>query len=117
MAKPSRSKPSRLAAEEHLLEKQREDLLRKQQELEKKLVRLPAVLEAQEELKRQQARQRAAAARPPISDSRRMRRNKGPSRTFRTPSRQRNNAKIWTLILLAVLAIIGFMLWNIIPTS
>ena len=48
MAKSTGSKPSRLAAEERQLEQQREEIMRKAQELERKLKLLPTVMEAQE---------------------------------------------------------------------
>ncbi|MGC2579580.1 MAG: hypothetical protein WA376_18595, partial [Terrimicrobiaceae bacterium] len=67
MAKPTGSKPSRIAAEERLLEQQREEILRKAQELEKKLKLLPTVMEAQEEQKRELAKRRAASAGRAIS--------------------------------------------------
>ena len=67
MAKPSGSKASRLAAEERMLEQQREEIMRRTQELEQKLKVLPTVIEAQEEQRRALAKRRAASAGRAIS--------------------------------------------------
>ena len=50
-----------------MLEQQREEILRKAQELERKLKLLPTVMEAQEEQKRELAKRRAASAGRAIS--------------------------------------------------
>ncbi len=109
-------KSSRLAAEEKLIEKQREDLLRKQKELEARLIKLPAVIEKQKELIEEQARQRAKKAAPPISPGR-SRARKTAKRTRGTPGRQAQTARIKTIVLLAIFAIIVFLLLRAIPAS
>jgi len=114
MPKPSGSRAGRLSAEERLLEEQRAEIMRKQQELEKRLKILPAVMEQQQAQKREADRRHAASAGRAISsypNSRGARRGK----SLRTPSRQRNAAKIKTAVLLIVLAVIFLVLWNSMP--
>jgi hypothetical protein len=115
MAKPSGSKASRLSAEERQLEEMRSEILRKQQELEKRLKILPAVMEQQEAQKREADRRRAASAGRAISAYPSSRTRRGRGKNLRTPSRQRTAAKIKTAALLIALAIIFFVLWNSIP--
>lgn len=118
MAKPTGSRPSRLAAEERQLEQQREEILRKTQELEKKLKVLPTVMEAQEEQKRELAKRRAASAGRAISPyamggaGRRTH-----AKSMHTPSRQRFAAQIRTAALLIILLIIFLLLWRVIPST
>jgi hypothetical protein len=116
MPKPSKS--SRLTAEEKLLEKQRADILRKQVELETRLRKLPAVLEAQEEMQRERTKRRAMAAGPAISSGAgrtltRRSQKRGGGR--RTPRREASAARTKTLILILILAVIVFLVWNAIP--
>lgn len=117
MAKPPSSKASRLSTEERQLEQMRADILRQQQELEKKLKRLPVQLAAQEEEKRVQAHKRAASAGPAISSrmGRGGRSGKGRNKTLRMPSRERRSAQIKTIAFVIILAIIVFFLLNVIP--
>jgi len=118
MAKSPGSKPSRLAAEERMLEQQREEILRRAQELEQKLKLLPTVIEAQEEQKRALAKRRAASAGRAISPyamgggGRRTR-----VKSQHTPSRQRYAAQVKTAALLIALAIIFLLLWRVVPTT
>jgi hypothetical protein len=118
MAKPTESKTSRLAAEERALEQQRDEIIRKAQELEKKLRLLPTVMEAHEEQKRELAKRRAASAGRAISPytmggaGRRTR-----SKSLHTPSRQRSAAQIKTAALLIALAIIFLLLWRVVPVT
>ena len=118
MPKPSGSRAGRLSAEERLLEEQRSEILRKQQELEKRLKVLPAVMEQQQAQKREADRRHAASAGRAISsypNSRAGRSRRG--KNLRTPSRQRTAAKIKTVALLIALAIIFIVLWNSIHPS
>jgi hypothetical protein len=117
MARPSSSKGSRLTAEERQLEQRRTENLRLQQELEKKLQRLPVQLAEQEEKKRAQAHQRAASAGRAISShmGRSTPRGRGKNRPL--PSRERWAAQRNTLLLLFALAVIFFLLWNVIPSK
>lgn len=116
MAKPSRSKASRLSAEERQLEQQREELLRKQQELKVRLERLPAVLAEQEA---EQRKRRAAAAGPAISpyvgrgSGKRGRATR--NRTMRTPRREWWITLLKTYGWLLALGIMIFMLLQVLP--
>jgi len=116
MPKPSGSKGSRLSAEERQLEQQRAELLRKQQELKVRLERLPAVLAEQEA---EQRKRRAAAAGPAISPY--VGRNSGKrsrtvrNRTMRTPRRERWITLLKTYGWLLALAVIIFMLLQVLP--
>lgn len=117
MPRPSGSRGSRLKAEEQQLEKQREELMRKQQELERHLKKLPSVVEAREQKQRQLTRHRALVAAPAISPDirplgRRTRRN-GPRRL---PSSQLFQAQIKAIILLAIFIFVFILLWRSIPT-
>jgi hypothetical protein len=117
MPKPSGSKGSRISAEERQLEQQRDELLRKQQELKVRLERLPAVLAEQEA---EQRKRRAAAAGPAISPY--VGRNGGKrartarNRTMRTPRRERWITLLKTYGWLLALAAIIFMLFRVLPT-
>ena len=117
MAKPSGSRAGRLSAEERLLEEKRAEILRKQQELEKRLKILPAVMEQQQAQRREADRRHAASAGRAISsypNSHSVRRGRG--KNLRTPSRQRSAAKIKTVALVIVLAVIFIILWKNIPS-
>jgi|GEM_PF-2765520 hypothetical protein len=115
MPRPFRSKASRLTAEERKLEQQREELLRKEQELRVRLERLPAVLAEQEA---EQRKRRAAAAGPAISPyigrggSKRGRPTRG---TRRTPRRERWITLLKTYGWLLALGIMIFMLLQVLP--
>jgi len=115
MARPSPSKGSRLTAEERQLEKLRAENLRLQQELEKKLKRLPVQLAAQEEQKRALAHRRAVSAGPAIP-SRMGQRGRGKNRSGRLPSRERWAAQVKTIILIIALAVIFALLWRAVPS-
>lgn len=115
MAKRPGPKASRLSAEERLLEQQREEVLRRQQMLEKRLKVLPAVMEAQEEQKRELSRRRAAEGGRAISPSMGRGTRRLRAKTLRTPSSERWYAKAQTLLLIAILIIIGLLLWHTVP--
>lgn len=116
MAKRPNSKITRISAEERQLEQQRAEVMRRQQLLEKRLKVLPAVMEAQEEQKRELSRRRAAEGGRAISPSMGRNGRRGArSKALRMPSRERWYAKTQTLVLLVILAIIVFLLWNTIP--
>ena len=117
MPKPSGSKGSRLSAEERQLEQQRNELLRKQQELKVRLERLPAVLAEQEA---EQRKRRAAAAGPAISpyvgrNGGGKRARTGRNRTMRTPRREHWITLLKTYGWLLALAGIIFMLLQVLP--
>jgi hypothetical protein len=111
------SKGSRISAEERLLEKQRDDLMRRAQELEKKLKHIPLVMERQEQQQREATKRRALDAGPSISPYMGRRSRSRKSKSFRMPSRERYFAKIQTVALLVVFAIIVFMLFKVLPTG
>ncbi len=118
MAKPTGSRRSgRASAEERQLELAKEELVRKQRELETRLRRLPAVIEKQEEQRRLRSKQRAAAARPAISPDGTATGSRNRSRNLRTPARQRAREKLMTLGWLLLLGIIIYMLVRAIPTA
>lgn len=114
---PKPSKASRLTAEEKLLEKQRAEILRKQMELETKLRRLPAVLEAQEEMQRERTKRRAKDAGPAISSGagRTLSRRTQKRGSRRTPRREASAAKAKALMLIFFLALIVYLLLQAIP--
>jgi len=120
MAKPNGPKRSRLSAEEQLLERQRNEIVRRQEELERRLKQLPVVLEAQEQQKRALTERRAKEAAPAISPymgssmRRRSRTTKG--RSLRTPSRERFLVRSKTILLLFILAVIVWLLMRQIPS-
>jgi len=119
MAKPNGSKRSRLSAEEQLLERQRNEIVRRQEELERRLKQLPVVLEAQEQQKREMTERRAKEAAPAISPymgSSMRRRNRTKGRSLRTPSRERFLIRSKTIALLVILAIIVWLLLLQIPS-
>lgn len=117
MPRPSGSRGNRLSAEEQMLEKQRAELLRKQQELESRLKKLPSVLEEQQEQQRRLTKLRAETAVPAISsDIRRLGRRRRPAAPRRLPSSQLYSAQIKALALFAVLLLILFLLWRAIPS-
>ncbi len=119
MAKPTGSKRTRLSAEEQLLERQRNEIVRRQEELERRLKQLPVVLEAQEQQKRELTERRAKEAAPAISPymgSGTRRRNRTKGRSLRTPSRERFLVRSKTILLLAILAIIVWLLLRQIPS-
>jgi len=114
MAKPN-PKGSRISAEERLLEKQRDDLMRRAQELEKKLKHIPLVMERQEQQQREATKRRAADAGPSISPYMGRRSRSRKSKSYRMPSRERFVAKLWTVALLLTFALIIFMLFQALP--
>ncbi len=117
MAKPSGSKAGRISAEERLLEQQRNELLRKQQELKVRLERLPAVLAEQEaEQRKRQAANAGPAISPYVGRSGGKRGRAPRNRTMRTPRREHWITQLKTFGWLIVLGIIAFMLFKVIPT-
>jgi len=111
--KPLRT--TRQTAEERRIEQQRAELLRKQQELEARLVALPAVIEQQRKASEQKARDRARSASPPISPGRgRPVRRPGPRGT---PGRRARVARIKAVSLLALFVLILFLVWRAIPAG
>ena len=112
MPRPS-PKGSRLSAEERQLEQQRAEIMRKQQELEKRLKRLPAVLEAQEQQKRDETKRRAAMAGPAISPDMRRVGKRSVKQRRSLPSQERRQAQFRTLLFVIILIGISLMLWRV----
>jgi hypothetical protein len=106
--------PSKLSAEEKLIDKQREELLRKTKELEERLVKLPAVIEQNREIMQKELRRRAQQATGTISPGR-SRGPKRPRRPLGTPARRARQAKIQAMALLLLFAVIVFLVWRAIP--
>lgn len=115
MPRPS-SKGSRLSAEERLLEQQRAEILRKQQELEKRLKRLPAVLEAKEQQRRDETKRRAALAGPALSPDMRPVGRRASPRRRELPSQKLRQVQFRTLLFVLILAGISLMLWRVLST-
>jgi len=90
--------------------------MRRAQELEKRLKHIPLVMERQEQQQREATKRRAAAAGPSISPYMGRRNKSRKSKSFRMPSRERYIAKLWTVVLLLIFAVIVVMLWQQIPT-
>ena len=67
MARPTPARASKLTAEERNLEKEADELRRKEKELERQLKMLPAKLEARRSKEKELARLRAHTASPAIS--------------------------------------------------
>lgn len=113
-----RNTHSRLTAEERLIEEKRAEVLRRQRELEQKLVKLPAAIAENQRRLQMESRERARRASPPISSGRvRSSGRRGPRRPSSTPARRARAARIQALALLALLALILFLVWRAIPAS
>jgi len=120
MARPPSSKAFRLSAEESQLEQLHAENLRQQQELRKKLIRIPAQIAAQKEQKRREDRERAESAGRAISSGRgrgRSKRSQEKGRSYELPSRVLFSVQIKTAILLTALAGIFFLLWHAVPSK
>jgi hypothetical protein len=116
MPRPSGSKAGRLTAEERQLEQMQADLLRKQEELQRRLQRLPVALAEKEDAQRKQRAKAAAPAISPTFGRNPGKRSRRPNRSLCTPSRERWITKLKTFGWLIILGIIIFMLLKVIPT-
>ena len=117
MARPSPARSNKLTAEEVRLQKAAEALQRKEQELQQKLRRLPAQLQAKRTKEKEQAKLRAIMASPAISlNGTHGGRGAKPNGSRRPlPHRELQNAKIKFLVLCLILATIGILLWRSLP--
>lgn len=114
----NRPSPSKLAAEERRIEEARAEILRKQRELQDRLVRIPAVIEQQRAQQERVARERAIKGAPSVSSGRaRTSASRRPRRERLTPGRRAQAAKIRFFILLALFALILFLVWRAIPSA
>ena len=117
MARPSPARSNKLTADEIRLQKAAEEINRKKQELERKLSRLPAQLQAKRTKEKEQAKLRAKMASPAISlNGAHGVRGAKPNGSRRPlPHRELQNAKIKFLVLCLILATIGILLWRSLP--
>ncbi len=117
MARPSPTRSSKLTAEEIRLQKEADALSRKEQELQQRLRKLPAQLEAKRSREQAILKQRAVTASPAISlnGARGPRNSKpnGKSRPLR--AREYQNARTKFIVLCLILASIGILLWRALP--
>ncbi|MEI6033519.1 MAG: hypothetical protein WCS65_04440 [Verrucomicrobiae bacterium] len=117
MARPTPARASKLTAEERNLEKEADELRRKEKELERQLKMLPAKLEARRSKEKELARLRAHTASPAISlnGARGARSQKLAGKRRPLPVRELQNARIKFLVLCLILTTIGFLLWRALP--
>ena len=97
---------------EKSLERKRAELLRRQKELEAKLVTLPSVIEARQREEAEMMSRRARGAGRPISPGSPAARR--PTRQW-TPARRAKAARLKALALLVILAAIVLLVLNAIP--
>ncbi|MDX2079670.1 MAG: hypothetical protein SFU53_02710 [Terrimicrobiaceae bacterium] len=117
MARPTR--PTKLTAQERLLQQQEEELRRREQELQRKLKQIPAQLEEKRRRERELVRQRVAASTPAISlgGARATRSSRAQaSRGRRLPASELQTARIKFIVLCVILATLVILLWRSIPT-
>jgi len=105
--------PSKLTAEERRIEKEKEELLRMQRELEHRLVTLPLAIEKQRSQFEREARERARRAGAPISPGRAAKR---PQRRHKaTPHKRARAERVKLIALLVIFATILFLLLRAVP--
>jgi len=112
---PARS--NKLSAEERRLQRETEELRRKELDLEHQLRILPAKMEARKTRERELARIRAHTSSPAISlnGTRGARSPKPTGKRRPLPVRELHNAQIKALVLCLILATIGILLWRAFP--
>ena len=103
----SKRRPDKLTEEERQIEKAREALLRKQNELQKRMVRLPAEIAAKREERMRVVRERARTAQVTNIGGVRQ----GVRRHGRTASRRAYDERIRFFILLLILVVLGALVW------
>ena len=113
MAFRKSSTSTQVTSEERRLSKEQRDILRRKQELEKKLHVLPKQIEAQ---KKKDQKIRVDASAPAISLGRSAHSARSQSRKRPHPARELQSARVKFLILCLILATIVVMLWRVIPT-
>lgn len=114
MPKPTRS--PRLTAEERRLQQQEEEIRRRTEELTHKLKTLPAELRETKarERKLQELRARTSAPAISLGGARRPRAHT-ERRPGRTPARERQNARIKSVVLCLILLSLLLLLWRSLP--
>lgn len=115
MPRFSSPRPTKLTAEERRLERQADELRRKEKELERQLHALPAKMEARRSRERELARLRAETSSPAISLNGVRSRGRQPAKRRPLPARELHNARIKFLVLCLILATIVILLWRAIP--
>jgi len=103
-----RRQDSNLTEEERQIKKARAELLRRQAELQKRMVRLPAEIAAKREENMRLVRERARTAQVTNIGGVRQ----GVRRHGRTPSRRAHDERVRFLILLVVLIVLGVLVWQ-----
>ena len=116
MPRFSSPRPTKLTAEERRLERQADELRRKERELERQLHALPAKMEARRSRERELARLRVETSSPAISlNGVRSRGARQTAKRRPLPARELHNARIKFLVLCLILATIVILLWRVIP--
>lgn len=115
MAFRKSSTSTQVTSEERRLSKEQRDILRRKQELEKKLHVLPKQIEAQKK-KDQKIRVDASAPAISLGGARSAHSARSQSRKRPHPARELQSARVKFLILCLILATIVVMLWRVIPT-
>lgn len=113
------SSPTKVSEEQRRLEKQHEDLLRRERELKKALVTIPKQIQKKKEKERKTQTLHVDGTTQSIPiGSLRLSRSVAPSRKTRSlPARELQNARIRFLLLCIVLASVVVMLWRAIPSK
>lgn len=117
MARPSPVRSNKLSAEELRLQKEADALSRKEQELQQRLRRLPAQMEAKRSRDLEILKHRAVTASPAISlnGARGPRNSKANSKSRPLRAREYQNARTKFIVLCLILASIGILLWRALP--
>lgn len=118
MPRLSPARSNKLSAEERRLQREAEELRRREQDLVRELRTLPAKLEAQRSREKQLAKLRIANSAPAISlnGARGPRSAKQSVKRRPLPARELQNARIKFMVLCLILATIVILLWRSIPS-
>ena len=112
------SSSTKVSTEQRRLEKEHEDLLRRERELKKALVTIPKQIQKKKEKERKMQTLHVAGTAQSIPFGSRISRPVAPSRKTRSlPARELQNARIRFLLLCIVLASVVIMLWRAIPSK
>ena len=112
------SSTTKVSTEQRRLEKEHEDLLRRERELKKALVTIPKQIQKKKEKERKTQTLHVAGTAQSIPFGSRISRPVAPSRKTRSlPARELQNARIRFLLLCIVLASVVIMLWRAIPSK
>ncbi|MFZ4776442.1 MAG: hypothetical protein ACOYM3_13805 [Terrimicrobiaceae bacterium] len=117
MPRPSPARSNKLSAEEIRLQKEADALSRKEQELQQRLRRLPAQIEAKRSRDLELLKLRAKNSSPAISlkGMRGSRNSKSNGKTRPLAAREYQNARTKFIVLCLILASIGILLWRALP--